>query len=83
VANPVVADVGDRVREADVFVVPWFEPIAPDHRRGCFFGSSPRGEKRARLGISPATLYPYIPTAQRANLPDGFRGAAVEAEAAS
>jgi hypothetical protein len=79
VANPVVADVGDKVREADVFVV----PIALDHRRGCFFGSSPRGEKRARLGISPATLYPYIPTVQRANLPDGFRGAAVEAEAAS
>jgi hypothetical protein len=55
-ANPVVAGVGDEVREADVFAVPRFEPIAPDHRRGCFFGSSPRGEKRARLGVSPATL---------------------------
>jgi hypothetical protein len=30
-----------------------------------------------RLGVSPATLYRYIPAARTANLPDGFRGGPV------
>ena len=35
-----------------------------------------------RLGVSPATLYRYIPAARTANLPDGFREP-VEDKAAS
>src|SRR5271169_3583608 len=49
-ADPVVAGVGNKVRKAtDVFVVPRFEPIAPDHLHGALLaavGDEPKKEPR-------------------------------------